>query len=56
MMWLILAVLVGLIGAALWWLGRRAREAEEETAYLPGGGPRPTIGAAVWSRIRRESR
>jgi hypothetical protein len=56
MLWFLIAVIVVLLGAVLWWLNRRASEAEDETAYLPGGGRRPTIGAAVWSRIRREQR
>lgn len=56
MVFVILIVLVGLLGAGAWWLARRAKHVDEDTAYLPGGGSRPVIGAAVWSRIRRANR
>lgn len=56
MVFLILIVLVAVIGAGAWWLARRAKQAEADTAYLSAGGSRPVIGAAVWSRIRRTGR
>jgi hypothetical protein len=56
MVFVVLIVLVALVGAAAWGLARRAKQVDEETSYLPGGGSRPVIGAAVWSRIRRGNR
>ena len=51
--WILLAVAIVVLVLGLWRLSYRSREAEEETADMPGGGPGTTYFSVIARRIAR---